>query len=98
MANTNPNKDLSGALKADEAAFDTLAANAPSDIKGDFQTFASAFKTYADAIQKSGYKVGSIPSASQIAELQKASQALDTQKLKTAEQHLSAWAQKNCSG
>jgi hypothetical protein len=81
-------------------AFQALANAAPSEIRGDFQTFAAAFTTYIGALEKSGYKPGSTkaPSPAQIAALTEAAKALDAPKLRTAEQHLTAWAQQNCKG
>ena len=90
--------DIASSLKAEERAFGVLAAAAPDDIKGDFETFGKAFGTYADALGKSGFKAGTAPSPAQIAALTKAAQALATPKLQAAEQHLSSWAHKNCGG
>jgi ABC-type Zn uptake system ZnuABC Zn-binding protein ZnuA len=69
---------------------------APSDVRGDFQTLADAFDTYAHALLKAGIKAGQAPTPAQIAKIQAAAKAFSTQKLRAAEQHLAAWAQKNC--
>jgi hypothetical protein len=76
-----------------------LAQAAPSDIKGDFQTFAAAFAGFQHALQSSGYKLGSKtpPTAAQAAAFAQAAKAFNTSKLKQAEQHLSAWAHQNCT-
>ena len=83
-------------LDAEVNAFKALADAAPSEIRGDFQTFESAFVTFAQAYGKSGFKPGQTPSAAQIAALTAAAKSLSTPKLQAAEQHLSAWAAKNC--
>lgn len=88
------------ALPAEAAQLQALAQAAPSDIKGDFQTFAAAFSGFLHAIQTSGYKLGSKtpPTAAQAAAFAKAAKLFDTPKLRQAEQHLSAWARRNCKG
>lgn len=76
--------------------FKALASAAPAEIRGDFETFASAFSAYAQALTKVGLKAGKSPSAAQLAALAAASKSFSEPKLRGAEQHLSAWAQKNC--
>jgi hypothetical protein len=85
-------------LTNEQKAFAALADAAPKDIRGDFQTFAKAFGDYVEVVKKVGFKPGKVPTQKQIAELTKAAQGLSSAKLQTAEQHLSAWAQKNCGG
>ena len=83
----------------DEAkVFQAMAAAAPSDIRGDFQTLASAFSVYAQAFAKAGIKAGQAPTAAQVAQLQGAAKAFSASKLRAAEQHLAAWGHKNCGG
>jgi hypothetical protein len=77
-------------------AFKALASAAPSEIRGDFQTFATAFAAYAQALAKAGFKPGKVPTAAQIAAMTTAAKSFSTPKLAAAEQHLSAWAQQNC--
>ena len=90
----------SGNAKAsitDEAkAFQAMAAAAPSEIRGDFETLASAFNAYAQAFAKAGIKAGQTPTAAQLAQMQAAAKAFSTPKLRAAEQHLSVWGRKNC--
>jgi len=76
--------------------FQAMADAAPSDIRGDFQTFAQAFTAYGQALVKAGLKPGQTPTASQVAQLQAAAKSFSTPQLRLAEQHLSAWAGKNC--
>jgi len=84
---------------ANEAkALQALASAAPEEIRGDFETFASAFTAYIQAFEKVGLKAGKVPSAAQLAQMATAAKALSTPKLQAAEQHLSAWSQKNCGG
>ena len=81
----------------DEAdIFKAMASAAPSEIRGDFETFASAFSSYAQALSKAKFKPGQTPTAAQIAALTDASKSFSTPKLQAAEQHLAAWGQKNC--
>jgi hypothetical protein len=77
--------------------FDALEAAAPDAIKADFKTLGDAFKTFAAAYAGAGIKAGVVPSAAQLAKLATAEKALDNPTLKAAEQHLTAWGQKNCN-
>jgi hypothetical protein len=88
------------ALQTESTELQALANAAPSDIKGDFQTFATEFSSFLHTIQSSGYKVGSTtpPTAAQVAQLTKAAKSFNTPKLRQAEVHLSAWAKQNCKG
>ncbi len=76
-----------------------MADAAPSEIRGDFKTFAEAYSQFVDTLEKSGYQLGSatVPSAAQLAALTTAAKKLSAPKVKQAEQNLSAWGQKNCS-
>ena len=87
-------------LKTEATELQALAHAAPSDIRGDFQTFATAFSGFLHALDKAGYKPGSttVPTAAQVAALSKAARSFNTAKLRQAEQHLSSWARQNCKG
>ena len=90
--------NLQATVQNEDAVLQALAKAAPSEIRSDFQTFADAFHSYIQAIAKLKLKAGSVPTAAQIAQLTNAAKSLSTAKLQAAEQHLSAWAQKNCGG
>jgi hypothetical protein len=85
-------------LNNETKAFQAMAAAAPSQIRGDFQTIGGAFSAYVQALATAGYKPGTVPSAAQLAQIQAATKAFSTPKLQAAEQHLSAWSRKNCGG
>jgi hypothetical protein len=87
-------------LQTESTEIQTLAKGAPSEIRGDFQTFAAAFSGFIHTLQKAGYKLGSNtpPSAAQVSAFAQAAQSFDTPRLKQAEQHLNAWAHQNCKG
>ena len=85
-------------LSKEADALDALAAAAPDEIKGDFHTFADAFKGFAKAYGDAKIKVGRTPSAEQVAKLTAAAKALDTAKVQAAVSHLSAWGNSHCSG
>lgn len=85
-----------GSLNDEANVFKALASAAPSEIRGDFETFASAFTAYAQALSKAGLKPGKTPTAAQIAALTAAAKSFSTPKLQAAERHLAAWGQKNC--
>jgi hypothetical protein len=83
-------------LGGEANVFKALASAAPSEIRGDFETFAAAFSSYAKALGNAGIKPGKTPTAAQIAALTAASKSFSAPKLQAAEQHLAAWGQKNC--
>jgi hypothetical protein len=88
------------ALKTEAGILQGLANAAPSDIRTDFETLATAFSGFVSTLEKSGYKPGSTatPSAAQIAALTKAAKTFDTAKIRAAEAHLNTWAKQNCKG
>lgn len=86
----------SSSLGTEADVFKALASAAPSEIRGDFETFATAFSAYAQALAKAGYKPGKTPTAAQLAALTNAAKSFSDPKLQAAEQHLAAWSQKNC--
>jgi hypothetical protein len=83
-------------LQAAVAAYQQLANAAPAAIKPQIEIVAAAFVKFATALEKAGYKVGSVPSASQIATLETAVKALETPQLTSAEKAIAAWAGTNC--
>lgn len=85
-----------GSIGDEAKVFKALASSAPADIRGDFETFATAFTAYAQALAKAGLKAGTTPTAAQIAALATAARSFNTPKLLAAEQHLAAWGRKNC--
>ena len=88
------------ALKTEAGILQGLANAAPSDIRSDFETLATAFTSFVDTLEKSGYKAGSTatPSAAQIAALTKAAKSFNSAKIRAAEAHLNAWTTQNCKG
>lgn len=88
--------DFQATVDNEDKVLQAMANAVPSEIRGDFQTFAQAFHGYLQAISKLKLKAGSVPTADQIAQLTSAAKAFSTPKLRAAEQHLSAWAGKNC--
>jgi len=75
------------------AYFDQLAKSAPEEVRGDFKVIADAFHKIADALKGVDLKN---PSPDALAKLQKLQKEIDQVKLQAAEQHISAWAAKNC--
>jgi hypothetical protein len=90
----NANGELDLSKEAD--ALDALANAAPDEIKGDFKTFAEAFKKFAKVYGDVKIKPGQTPSAEQIAKLTAAAQSFNTAKLQQATTHLSTWASSHC--
>lgn len=92
--------NAAAALQTESAQLRALAKAAPSDIRGDFQTFATAFSAFLHTLQANGYELGSKkpPTPAQAAAFAKAAKSFDTPRLRQAEAHLSAWARRNCAG
>jgi hypothetical protein len=86
----------SGSLGNEASVLKAMASAAPVEIRSDFETFAGAFSSYAQALAKAGFKPGKVPSAAQIAAMATIAKSFNAPKLVVAEQHLAAWAQKNC--
>ena len=88
----NAEKDVTNEVKL----FDKLADAAPAEIRSDLRTFADAFQSFAKTYSSVKITMGQAPSAADLAKLQTAAKAFSAPKVRAAEQHLSAWAQKNC--
>jgi hypothetical protein len=73
-----------------------LASQAPSAIKGSFQTLAAAIGKYVDAIKGLNLKAGQTPSAPDLAKLQQAAAALETPEVKQASAKIQAWVKAGC--
>jgi hypothetical protein len=78
--------------------FESFANQAPSEIRGDFKVFAKALGAYANAIGKTHFKPGKVPTAAQIAALTQASRAFSAPALQKASAHIQAWSQTHCGG
>ena len=85
-------------LSKEADAIKALADAAPSEIKGDFRTFADAFAGYVKAYQDAGLQPGKTPTAAQIAKFATAARELSTPKVQAAISHLSTWSHTHCSG
>jgi cytoskeletal protein RodZ len=94
FASSGANSKAALANEAD--VLKALSAAAPSEIRGDFTTFADAYVKFAAVFAKSGFTVGKTPTPAQIAALQNAAKTFQAPKLIQAEAHLNAWSRKNC--
>jgi hypothetical protein len=88
--------DFAATVANEDKILQAMTRAVPSEIRGDYKTFADAFHTYFQAIAKLKLQSGTAPTAAQITQLANAAKSLSTAKLQAAEQHLSAWASKNC--
>jgi hypothetical protein len=95
---TSGSGDTAGAVAKEVDLFKQLAAAAPSDIRPDFETFATAFAAAATALQKAHFTPGQTPNAKQLAELQNASKSFSSAKVQAASKHLEAWGATHCGG
>jgi hypothetical protein len=78
------------------ALFQQFADKTPADIRPDFETIASAYSKVAGALKGVDLSSGKTPSASVLAKLAALSTQIGLGKLAKAEQHIAAWASKNC--
>ena len=85
-----------GSIDTTKKYFESLAAKAPSDIKGSFQTFADAFAKYIETIKGLDLKSGQTPSAEDTAKLQEAAKALSDPKVQAASQKIKKWVDAGC--
>ena len=82
-------------LIANRAQLVRWANVAPAEIRGDFQTVATAFADLVHAIEKSGFLLDP-PTSAQLAALIHAAKSLQTPQVKQAATHLQAWSNQNC--
>jgi hypothetical protein len=89
--------DGQGDLEKTASAYKAFAAQVPEEIRGSFQTVASAFALYAEALKGVDFSSGKTPDAATIAKLATAAKALDNEALSAANVKIEAWVKKNCS-
>lgn len=92
IAAASGGKDVSGDIEK----FSKYVDEVPEEIRGDVQTIAAAYSTFADELKAIGYTPGEVPTADQLKKLQDASGSLGTSEVQAAGEHLSAWATANC--
>jgi hypothetical protein len=90
--------DTADAVAKEVDLFKQLAAASPSEIRPDFETFATAFAAAATALQKANFTPGQTPTAKQLAELQNAGKSFSSAKVQAASKHLEAWGNTHCGG
>ncbi|HWB23081.1 MAG TPA: hypothetical protein VG652_09360 [Gaiellaceae bacterium] len=73
-----------------------FANKTPASIRPDFEVLAADWTKIATAMKGVNLSSLKAPNASVMARLVKLSSQLDTAKLTTASQHISAWAHANC--
>ena len=73
-----------------------MAVPNEDEIKGDFKTFADAYKEFVKTYGDVGLTSGQVPTAAQLAKLAAAGRKLSSPKIQAAMQHLSSWARTNC--
>lgn len=83
-------------VNAAMSAYQHLADAAPSGLKPYLETIAHAIGSYVSALDKSGWKPGTVPSASQIAAIESAAKSFNAPDLLKASKAAEAWAVKNC--
>lgn len=85
-------------IEKNSREFAALAAKAPSEIRDDIETFASAYNKYGQIISESGWNPasGSPPPQSVLDALAKASEELQTSDVQDAQKRLEAWFKDEC--
>jgi hypothetical protein len=92
IAAASGGQDVSGDIEK----FSQYVDEVPEEIRGDVQTIAAAYSTFADELKDIGYTPGQVPTADQLQKLQDASGSLGTPEVQAAGEHLSTWATENC--
>lgn len=75
-----------------------FAAEAPEEIRADFAVIADAYAKIGDTLGDLGLTAGETPSAEDQARLQELAAELDQPALTSANENITAWVNKNCSG
>jgi hypothetical protein len=94
MAMTGAQSDIGETAKL----MDKFAAGTPEEVRDDFKVLSVACVKIARALKGLDLTSGKAPSAEMIAKLSQISTEIDSAKVSEASQHISTWAQKNCSG
>ncbi len=84
-------------VSADIEEFAQYVDEVPEEIRGDVQTIAAAYNTFADELKDLGYTPGQVPTADQIQQLQAASESLGTPEVQAAGESLNTWTTENCA-
>lgn len=92
IAAASGGQDVSGDIEK----FSQYVDEVPEEIRGDVQTIAAAYSTFADELKDIGYTPGQVPTADQLQKLQDASGSLGTSEVQAAGEHLSTWTTENC--
>ena len=92
IAAASGGQDVSGDIEK----FSQYVDEVPEEIRGDVQTIAAAYGTFADELKDIGYTPGEVPTADQLQKLQDASGSLGTSEVQAAGEHLSTWTTENC--
>jgi hypothetical protein len=85
-----------GDLAVTANAFKEFAAQAPDELKDDFEVLAHVFVVYAAALKGIDLKAGSTPTAAQIAKLTKLGQSFNSAEVQKASTDIAAWGKAHC--
>jgi hypothetical protein len=83
-------------LQVTADAFKEFVAQAPDELKDDFQVLAKVITVYAAALKDIDFKAGSTPTPAQIAKLTKLGQSLNSADVQKASAAISAWSKSHC--
>ena len=86
--------NMSADMTAMAATLDSFTSSVPSEIRGDWKTIVSGFRTYADALQ--GVDFSNITDPATMEKLSAAAATMDDAKYEEASTNLEAWTTKNC--
>ena len=92
IAAASGGQDVTGDIEK----FSQYVDEVPEEIRGDVQTIAAAYGTFADELKGIGYTPGQVPTADQLQKLQDASGSLGTPEVQAAGEHLNTWTTENC--
>lgn len=79
-----------------EAQLEAWAADAPDEIKDDFDVFAREMGAFYAELAEIGLVPGATPTAEQLQRLSEAADAVDQEALDEASDNIEAWFEANC--
>ena len=84
-------------LEKTQKEFDALAKKAPDELRDDLDTLRDAYAEFGRVLQESGWKPdGKMPPKEVVDALEEASNKLDSDEVKAANDHVSSWFDDQC--
>lgn len=91
---TSTSGDMAADMDSAVKTLESFTSQVPSEIRDDWKTIVSGFKSYADALD--GVNFNNLTDPATMEKLTKAGAALDDPKMQKAYDNIEAWTNKNC--